>query len=54
VRLVPLLVCVSDLVYRQVIAQRHEGLDPTTFEAAWFESGNVREVDGCVLLARQA
>lgn len=40
----PLLVCVSDVVYRQVVAQRHEGLDPNTFEAAWFDSKNIREM----------
>lgn len=29
----PLVVCVSDALYRQVVAQRHEGLDPAAFEA---------------------
>jgi hypothetical protein len=38
----PLLVCVSDAVYRQVIAQRHEGLDPDAFEGVWLESRDVR------------
>jgi hypothetical protein len=38
----PLVVCVSDAVYRQVIAQRHEGLDPADFEGVWLESRNVR------------
>jgi hypothetical protein len=28
----PLIVCVSDTVFRQVVAQRHEGLDPSPFE----------------------
>jgi hypothetical protein len=33
----PLIVCVTDAVYRQVIVQRHEGLDPSAFEAVWLE-----------------
>jgi hypothetical protein len=31
----PLVMCVSDAVYRQVVAQRHEGLNPTDFEPVW-------------------
>lgn len=38
----PLLVCVSDSVYQQVIAQRHEGLNPNAFEAVWLESKATR------------
>lgn len=38
----PLLVCVSDAVYKQVIAQRHEGLDPAAYEAVRLECKNVR------------
>jgi len=34
----PLLVCVSDAIYQQVIAQRHEGLDPADYEPVWLES----------------
>jgi class 3 adenylate cyclase len=40
----PLLLCVSDIVYRQVIAQQHEGLDPTRFEAVWLEAKNGWEI----------
>ena len=38
----PLLVCVSDSVFQQVVAQRHGGLDPTAFEAVWLESKSTR------------
>jgi hypothetical protein len=38
----PLIVCVSDAVYKQVIAQRHEGLDPAFFEAVWLEAKDVQ------------
>jgi len=34
----PLLVCVSDVVFRQVVAQRHEGLDPADFDPVWLNS----------------
>ena len=34
----PLLVCVSDAVYQQVIAQRHEGLNPADYEPVWLDS----------------
>jgi hypothetical protein len=37
----PLLVCVSDAVYQQVIAQRHEGLDPAAYEPVRLEHKNV-------------
>jgi hypothetical protein len=37
----PLLVCVSDAVYQQVIAQRHEGLDPAAFEAVWLKCKDI-------------
>ncbi len=33
----PLLVCVSDAIYQQVIAQRHESLDPADYEPVWLE-----------------
>jgi hypothetical protein len=38
----PLLACVSDAVYQQVIAQRHKGLDPAVYEPVWLECKNVR------------
>jgi hypothetical protein len=38
----PLLVCVSNAVYKQVIAQRHEGLDPAAYEAVRLKCRNVR------------
>jgi hypothetical protein len=38
----PLLVCVSDAVYKEVIAQRHEGLDPAAYEAVRLKCKNVR------------
>jgi hypothetical protein len=38
----PLLVCVSDTVYQQVIAQRHEGLEPAAYEPVWLACKNVR------------
>jgi hypothetical protein len=38
----PVVACVSDEVYRQVIAQRHEGLDPAAFEPVWFECKKAR------------
>jgi hypothetical protein len=31
----PLVTCASDALYRQVVAQRHEGLDPADFEPVW-------------------
>jgi class 3 adenylate cyclase len=40
----PLLICVSDVVYRQVVAQRHEGLDPSGFEAVLFDGKDFREI----------
>lgn len=40
----PVLACVSDLVYRQVVAQRHEGMDPSEFEALLFDSKGVHDV----------
>jgi hypothetical protein len=36
------LACVSDAVYQQVIAQRHEGLDPAVYEPVWLECKSVR------------
>jgi hypothetical protein len=33
----PLLVCVSNTIYQQVIAQRHESLDPADYEPVWLE-----------------
>lgn len=33
----PLLVCVSNPIYQQVIAQRHEGLDPADYEPVWLD-----------------
>src|SRR6266536_922313 len=40
----PMLLCVSDILYRQVIFQRHEGLDPADFESIWIESEGIREL----------
>jgi hypothetical protein len=38
----PLVMCVSDSVYRQVVAQRHEGLDPAAFEPVWLARKTTR------------
>jgi hypothetical protein len=38
----PLLSCVSDEVRRQVIAQRHGGLDPDAFEPVWLDMKHAR------------
>ena len=40
----PLQLCVSEVVYRQVIEQRHEGLDPEQVEAAWLDAKGQREI----------
>jgi len=40
----PMLVCVSEVIYRQVIAQRHEGLEPTDFEPVRLESKGTRVI----------
>lgn len=40
----PMVLCVSDILYRQVIFQRHEGLDPSDFESIWLESKGIREL----------
>ena len=38
----PVVVCASDDVHRQVIAQRHERLDPAAFEPVWLECKQTR------------
>lgn len=40
----PMVLCVSDVVYQQVIAQRHEGLEPANFEPVWLESKRIRQL----------
>jgi class 3 adenylate cyclase len=40
----PMVLCVSNAVYQQVIAQRHEQLDPSNFEPIWLESKGVRQL----------
>jgi hypothetical protein len=38
----PLVMCASDALYRQVVAQRHEGLDPAAFESIWLTHKKTR------------
>ena len=39
-----MVLCVSDIIYSQVIFQRHEGLDPGDFESIWLQSKGTREL----------